>query len=352
MGKKMTAICRIAALLVCSVSVCSALTAQAEEMLFTSNREGGVFQLFRMAQSGSAVQRVTTLPMEATHIDWSTDGNKVVFVSTRQGQPDLYAVDLISGRTSQLTDDKAMESTPAWSPDGQQIVYQSYRDNTPKLYIAKADGTGSRKLTDGTGEESAPAFSPNGRQVAYVVTKGRREAQIHTVDLLSGKSTVIGAQPAVGQENAIRWSPDGSRIAYVIWKDDVTNIYTMRSDGSDKKALTQGKVNNNNDPQWSPDGKQILFLSTRNGSPRQAIYVMNADGGEQHELIGGPEEHFMARWSPDAKNVYFVRITNGAGQIFAAKPDGSDVRKLSDGSGYDVEFVLPVLRRSTSIAAR
>lgn len=310
------------------------------ELMFTSNRDNGRFQMFRMHLDGSRVQRVIGESMEATHIAWSPDGKSVAFASVRKGQPDLYIVDLATGLPRPLTNDAALESTPVWSPNGGQLVYQSYRDSTPKLYVSNADGSGQRRLTDGTGEESAPAFSPDGRQVAYIVTTGRRAAQIHTVDVAAGRSTLIGANPATGLENMIRWSPDGSRIAYVVQQGDATHIYTMRADGSDRKALTVGKAHNN-DPQWSPDGRQILFLAMRDGSARQAIYAMNADGSQAHELVGGGEEHLMARWSADGRNIYFVRFHRGAGQIFVAAADGSNVRKVSDGSGYDAEFALP-----------
>ena len=156
------------------------------------------------------------------------------------------------------------------------------------------DGTGLRRLTHGAGEESAPASSPDGRQVAYTVYRDRRDAQIHGVDLVSGKSVAIGARPAEGQENSVQWSPDGSRIAYGLFKDDLTHIHTRRSDGTDKPLLTQGK-SCNNDTQCSSDSKQILFLSLRNGSARQAIYAMNADGSAQREWVGSDEAHCLAR---------------------------------------------------------
>jgi Tol biopolymer transport system component len=329
---------------------------QASEILFTSNREGGAFQLFRMADDGSGVQRATGAAMEAVQFDLSPDRTKAVFVSVQAGRPDLYVADLQTGRVKQLTHDAAMEATPTWSPDGKTVVYQSYLSSRPLLYIINADGTGHRKLTDGQGEESMPAFSPDGRKLAYVVTLGRRQAQIRSLDLISGKSAVIGAEPSVGLESAPRWSPDGSRLVYVMLKDDLTHLYTMRADGSERRALTAGE-DKNNEPNWSPDGSQIVFLSIRKPSARQAIYAMKADGTQQRELIGGPEEHMLARWSADGKNLYFMRFHRGAGQIFAASADGSNIRKISSGAGYDAEFALvgtanPVPAMTPALAAR
>ncbi|MCV2353192.1 DPP IV N-terminal domain-containing protein [Paucibacter sp. B2R-40] len=326
-------------LLWCLLPLAAAATAQASDIVFTSNREGGIFQLYRMAEDGSSVKRATAEAMEAQQFDLSPDRKKAVFVSVRAGQPDLYIADLRTGQVTQLTNDAAMEATPIWSPDGKSVAYQSYLSRRPALYIINVDGTGHRKLTDEKGEESMPAFSPDGRKLAYVVTMGRRQAQIRTVDLESGKSTVIGAEPSVGLESGPRWSPDGSHLVYVMLKDDVTHIYTMRADGSERRALTTGE-DKNNEPNWSVDGRQIVFLSIRKPSNRQAIYAMSEDGSRQRELVGGPEEHMLARWTPDHRSLYFMRFHRGAGQIFVASADGSDIRKVSSGSGYDAEFAF------------
>ena len=68
--------------------------------------------------------------------------------------------------------------------------------------------------------------------------------------------------------------------------------------------------------------------------------MINADGTGERELVGGSEEHLMARWSPDAQRIYFVRFHRGAGQVFAADSNGANVQKLSDGRGYDIEFAI------------
>jgi len=71
--------------------------------------------------------------------------------------------------------------------------------------------------------------------------------------------SACGASPA--------WSPDGSRIAFVANGD----IYTVLSDGSDVRRLTDNESNQGN-PVWSPDGSRIAFVSERDGNLE--IYTM------------------------------------------------------------------------------
>jgi Tol biopolymer transport system component len=324
----------------------------ADDILFTSNREGGPFQLFAMAADGSGARRVTAQAMDAANVAWSPDRSQAVFVSTRNGQPDLYVVNIATGNTRQLTQDAALESTPIWSPDGRAVVYQSFLTGRGVLYIINADGSGQRKLTDSQDhDESDPEFSPDGTRLAYVVPLPRRNSQIRVVDVASGKNKLIGAEPPVGMERLPRWSPSGNHIAYTVFKSERNHIHVMRADGSEKTALTQGE-DKQNDPQWSPDGKRLVYLGIPAGSARQSIFSMNADGSDKRKLVGGDTEHFVVRVAADGKRLFFVRFHRSGGQIFSMQPDGSDERQVSNNSGYDSELVLAPAVSSAVTASR
>lgn len=153
---------------------------------------------------------------------YPADRTKAVFVSVKQGRPDLYVADLASGKVQRLTDDVAMEATPVWSPDGKSVVYQSYRNSRPQLYLINADGSGQRKLTDGAGEESAPAFSPDGSKVAYVVTVSQRKTQIRAADVATGNHTRLSqARLSATMAAALALFANGAQAASKIYTLDV-----------------------------------------------------------------------------------------------------------------------------------
>lgn len=71
---------------------------------------------------------------------WSPNGNNVVFMSTRNGDWDVYRLSLRDGTLLQLTDDPAQDGLPAISPDGKLVIFASDRGGVWRIYAAPIDG--------------------------------------------------------------------------------------------------------------------------------------------------------------------------------------------------------------------
>ena len=114
------------------------------------------------------------------------------------------------------------------------------------------------------------------------------------------------------------------------------DIYTMNSDGSDERQLTSLSQNLFvlNSAQWSPDGRQLVFpVWTGNPVPGQ-IWVMNADGSNQHAVFTDPNNlDFNTSVSPDGKHIVFTRCQAGGSPpcaIYRICSDGSDLTALTN----------------------
>jgi Tol biopolymer transport system component len=115
-------------------------------------------------------------------------------------------------------------------------------------------------------------------------------------------------------------SSDGNHIVFLELIDQDFEVFTVKSDGTDKKQLT------NNDiyelaPRWSPDGEKIAF--SRNGD----IFIMNADGSNDIQLTSGPENDDVPRWSPDGSQILFQREAFG---LYTVNTDGGNIHELAD----------------------
>jgi TolB protein len=82
-------------------------------------------------------------------------------------------------------------------------------------------------------------------------------------------------------------------------------------------------------PSYSPDGTQITFESDRGGS--QQVYVMNADGSNQHRISFGPGKNGTPVWSPRGDLIAFTKQNAGTFRIGVMHPDGSGERMITDG---------------------
>jgi Tol biopolymer transport system component len=62
-----------------------------------------------------------------------------------------------SGQT-RLTTDPARDADPAWAPDGRRLVFVSDRDGNPELYLMAPDGTAQTRITNDPGNDLVPTW--------------------------------------------------------------------------------------------------------------------------------------------------------------------------------------------------
>ena len=92
------------------------------------------------------------------------DGQRIAFVSYRDGNNEIYLMDSDSTNRQNLTNHPASDQSPAWSPDGQRIAFVTDRDGDSELYVINADGTDLTRLNNNSyqtySRDHSPSWSP------------------------------------------------------------------------------------------------------------------------------------------------------------------------------------------------
>jgi TolB protein len=255
------------------------------------------------------VRTLTRDVRDVTGLAWSPDGRKIAYVQS--GHSGIGIVDAATGRNRVLTARRfpsgTMFSRPTWSPDAARVAFAA-----------------SRVPSDVNCEEL--------ECLALV------QAHIYVMDAEGGEPVRLTGDDVLPGDPA--WSPDGERIAFVAvspWDPGSSEppgrlqVYVMDADGSSVRRLPSfGHVPR--DLVWSPDGASLAF-----GTVASDIFVMDADGGSPRRIVSsliaadGSYENADPAWSPDGRRLLFTRSTEGGDEVWVVDADGSDERELIDG---------------------
>ena len=126
-----------------------------------------------MNADGSDQTRLTANTAREDLPVWTADG-RIIFVSDRDGDPDLYVVDADGANVEQFIEDPSLDFFPATAPNGDGVVFMSDRDGTFDLYRTTTRGGPVKRVTDPAFADTWPNWSPHGNDIAFVRSEGRR----------------------------------------------------------------------------------------------------------------------------------------------------------------------------------
>ena len=218
---------------------------------------------------------------------WLPNGRSLLFTSSRDGNLELYSVNVDGSEIRRITNIGSSDFTPVPSPDGSRIAFISDRDGNRELYVMNGSGGGLVRLTQSADAEGFPQWSPDGKKISF--TRGGDLWVMNTDG--SGQANLTNT---AATEHSARWSPDSTAIAFHTDRDGNGEIYTTTPAGTLTSNLTRDPHSDTLQDPWSPDGRAIVFSSDRAGD--HDVWKMGAGGESPVRLTRTPSAEYFAVW--------------------------------------------------------
>jgi dipeptidyl aminopeptidase/acylaminoacyl peptidase len=314
----------------------------------------------------------------------------------------IYLISSDGGEPRQLTNEKQSSSSPRWSPDGKRLAFVSARDGESQIWSVELSesGPGSvKKVTNISTGADGPVWSPDGKWIAFTsevyaecrndecnkqraeeISQSKVRAKIadrllyrHWMTWKEGKRTHIfvastdspggpegntardltpgdyDAPPfSLGGPTDYAFSPDSKELAFArnTDRDEArsTNgdIFTVPVAGGETRRITGDNPADDLTPVYSPDGRYIAYRAQSKPSfesDRWRLMLYDRKTGQSHSVT----DHFDSSiesfaFSADGQRIYFSALDRGHQPIYSLPLAGGPIKKLiNDGFNDDVQ---------------
>ena len=246
----------------------------------------------------------------------------VAFTSERDGNWEIYRVNIDGSNLVRLTDNPASDRGPWWSEDGQRIRFRSDRTGEFVYYSMQPDGSDVQPY------EPHGSRSPDGAR-RIVVQRVDEFPQLVMID--ATKTDTLTNNETYARLSFADWAPDARSVLYLAGDSPGSQkIWSLDLDTRASQLLTQ-EAGTHNTAQFSPDGARILFNSNRDGA--MSTYIMDVDGSGVLRLL--PDRiSAHASWISDDLILLDTESSKGVFDVHVIKDDGSGLTNISQ-SGKD-----------------
>jgi TolB protein len=205
----------------------------------------------------------------------SSEGDKILFTSYKTDFPKIYMMDLARKSVVSLADQKGtMAFSPRFAPDGKSVIYSLEKGGNTDIYALNLASGASRQLTNAPSIETAPSFSPDGSKIVFESDRSGGQ-QIYIMD--ANGQNLRRVSSGQGRYGTPVWSPRGDLIAFTKQNQGRFHIGVMRIDGSEERLLTASFLDEG--PTWAPNGRVIMFTRETSGATgKSSLYSVDISG--------------------------------------------------------------------------
>jgi tricorn protease len=305
--------------------------------------------IWLMPTDGSGKTRRLTSSAAFDHgIAWAPDGQKILFVSDRSGQEDVYSltpddpehpklVDALRFKVARLTETPGPEVGLTFTPDGKRVLFL----RGGQLWAMNPDGTDQKVLVKDR-QVIDYELSADGKWLAYSHQDGSFASEVYVMPAAGGVARNVTRYATYN--TGITFSKDGKRMAFISARPDVPSLYVM----SMQKPAAAGAASSS-DIDWddihlrvdqpaqtpteegaiSPDGNMVAYCSLNASGRPEDLWVASVPRGHITRVTSGGLRPHQIQWSKKQPHVIWFR--DGQGQIRRARVGSSGLEALLAG---------------------
>ncbi len=260
----------------------------------------------------------------------SPDGKHIAFISNRTGAEEVFVISPGSTGEKQLTNTKEGKNAPYWNRQG-LIVFSTSEGEVSRIFTIKADGTHLQQIGQVPGLN--PKLAPDGEHVIYATGPWTASRMIlselhnpHPQQLTGSDVTVWTGW----------WSPDGKQIAFA-QQDSAheLHVWVMNADGKQQHQVTHMAAEEGRAqwPVWSPNGRQLAIQVGRYSKTENTSHIWTVDltTGSSTKLAAHDQPFLdeTPAWFPDGKRIAIQSNRSGRMAIWTINLDGTEPRQIT-----------------------
>lgn len=260
-------------------------------------------QIFTMNIDGSNKKMVSTGKGRTTCAYWMPEDSAIIYSSTHLADEncppppdrsrgyvwelydsfDIFLADPDGNNLRRIVDSDGYDAEATVSPVGDKILFTSTRDGDPEIYSMDLDGTNQKRLTYNKGYDGGPFFSLDGKKIVFRASRPKSEEELKDYDelvkfgLVRPTTLEIFVMDADGENMkqvtdfgkasfAPFFHPDGKRIIFSSNIDSKNprnfDLYMINIDGTGLERITYNETFDGF-PMFTDDGKKLFFASNR-----------------------------------------------------------------------------------------
>jgi len=276
---------------------------------------GAVFALC-LALPVAAEAKSPLMPPDIFELEWasapelSPDGTQVVYLRNhfdkqndrRRGH--LWLLDLQRDTHLPLTTGRSGDGAALWSPSGDRIAWVSSREGSAQIWVRWMDSGQTAQLSQLDASPSSLSWSPDGRWLAFT-------------QLVKQEAKPLAKLPP--KPEGATWAPEAKLIEDIGYRADgrgylqsgYSHVFVLPAEGGSPRQVSQGKVNHRGAPEWTADGKALIVSANyAEGAELDPIetelYRIELADGRATALTSRKGPDLQPTLSPDGRSLAYV----------------------------------------------